>query len=233
MRLGGPIGQVLDLLTGQTALESGLPALLGLALALVVGITIHEFSHALAADRLGDLTPRYQGRLSLSPAAHLDPMGMLVFVLAGFGWGRPVQFNPLRLRVNPRIGSGIVGFAGPLSNLIVGGLVGLGLRATLAVLGGESNVSTPVVMAINTVAYFVYFNLLLAIFNLVPLPPLDGSHILLALLPAEMAYSLERLYARLGPYSLLVLFLLLWVFAPVFGPILNAPVQALFRLFVG
>ncbi len=207
------------------------PYLLGLMLALVFGIAVHEFSHAFAADRLGDLTPRYQGRLTLNPAAHLDPMGMLLFAIAGFGWGRPVQFNPLRLRTNPRTGGAIVAIAGPISNVLMGTIVGLALRAMLTF------DLIPTSEALGKIIYitlysFVQFNFVLAIFNLVPLPPLDGHHILPALLPTDMAYGLENLYRQIAPFSLFLLFALLWVL-PGVGNILFAPVDAMMRLVLG
>lgn len=207
------------------------PFLLGLTLALVIGITVHEFSHCLAAYRLGDPTPRYMGRLTLNPAAHLDPLGIFMFVLAGFGWGRPAPFNPYQLRTNPRTGTGIVAGAGPVSNTILALVFGLSLRALLSI-GLADTTSVPVVIGLRTLASFVNFNLVLAVFNLVPLPPLDGSKILPALLPADMAYSLERIYAQVGPYSLFLLFMVLY-FIPSIGGVLFAPVEALFGLIVG
>jgi Zn-dependent protease len=207
------------------------PFLLGLALALVVGITFHEFSHCFAAYRLGDTTPLYQGRLTLNPSAHLDPMGVFVFVLTGFGWGRPAPFNPYQLRTNPRTGTGLVAVAGPTSNVILALVFGLFLRALLSINIIEAN-SLLLVIAVRTLAAFVDFNLILAVFNLVPLPPLDGSKILPALLPADMAYSLERVYAQLGPYSLFLLLAILYL-VPGAGAVLFAPVDTLFSLIVG
>jgi Zn-dependent protease len=228
-----PIQLILQVMSGQTSPVQALPVLLGLALALVAGIAFHEFSHAFTAYRLGDPTPLYQGRVTLNPSAHLDPMGMIFFVLAGFGWGKPVQFNPYHLRTNPRTGSGLVAFAGPLSNIILGTVVGLALRFMLPVFGAALFDSAPLQVALGTIAVFVYFNFLLAIFNLVPLPPLDGSKILPALLPPDMAYGLESFYARAGPFALILLFALFWFAGGVIAPILYGPVQALFQLVVG
>ncbi len=208
-----------------------LPSMLGLALALVAGITIHEFSHAFTAYQLGDLTPLYQGRISLNPAAHLDPAGVLLFALAGFGWGRPVQFNPLRLRASPRVASALVAVAGPVSNILLGTVFGLLLRTLLTF----DLIPLDAIWArvlVGTIASLVQFNFVLAIFNLVPLPPLDGHHILPALLPPDMAYSLQSFYAQMGAASLMILFLLIW-FVPAIDTILFAPVSALFNLVVG
>ncbi|MGB8646778.1 MAG: site-2 protease family protein [Anaerolineae bacterium] len=208
-----------------------IPYLVGLSLAMVCGITFHEFSHAFTAYQLGDMTPRYQGRLTLNPAAHLDPMGVLLFALAGFGWGRPVQFNPVRLRTNPRTGGALVAIAGPIANILLGTVVGLSTRIMigLQVLPGTE---TWGIVLLNTLVYFVWFNFILAVFNLVPLPPLDGHHILPALLPADMAYGLQSFYARIGPYSLFALLLILW-YIPAAGNILTTPASAMMRLVLG
>jgi Zn-dependent protease len=216
--------------TGDAAIL--IPYLLGLALALVAGISFHEFSHAFSAYQLGDYTPVRQGRVTLNPAAHLDPIGMLIFVIAGFGWGRPVQFNPYNLRTNPRTGTALVAVAGPIANIILGTVCGLLLR--LLVLAGFAGSSNSLFFAIAlTLASFVEFNFLLAVFNLVPLPPLDGSNILPGLLPPDMGDSLLRFYSQMGPYSLIILFVLFWVAGSYIGPILFAPVDSLFTLAVG
>ncbi len=227
-----PLQLLLSIFRGTGNAGVIVPYLLGLALALIAGISFHEFSHAFSAYKLGDYTPVRQGRVTLNPAAHLDPMGMLIFVIAGFGWGRPVQFNPYALRVNPRVGTAIVAFAGPVANIILGVVFGLLLRFFL--LTDLASSSSPVISAFAlTLASFVEFNFLLAIFNLVPLPPLDGSNILPGLLPPDMADSLLRFYHQIGPYSLLILFALFWVAGSYIGPILFAPVDALFGLVVG
>lgn len=227
-----PLQLLLSIFRGTGDPAVILPYLLGLALALIAGISFHEFSHAFSAYQLGDYTPVRQGRVTLNPAAHLDPMGMLVFVIAGFGWGRPVQFNPYALRMNPRIGSAVVAVAGPIANIILGSVSGLLLR--LVMLANLTASGNPLIFALAlTLASFVEFNFLLAIFNLVPLPPLDGSKILPGLLPPDMGESLLRFYSQMGPYSLIILFALFWVAGSYIGPILFAPVDALFRLVVG
>ncbi len=227
-----PIQLLLQVIQGKTDPLVAIAYLLGLLLALVAGITFHEFSHAFTAYQLGDMTPVRQGRVSLNPAAHLDPVGMLIFVLAGFGWGRPVAFNPYGLRTNPRIGSALVALAGPVSNILLGTAFGLLLRILLLAdpTFGSSTLTRFIAL---TLASFIDFNFLLAIFNLVPLPPLDGSKILPGILPPDMAYSLLRFYDQIGPYSLLILFALLWFAGSIVGPILNAPIDALFQLVVG
>jgi len=143
-----------------------------------------------------------------------------------------VQFNPYAIRMNPRIGSGLVAFAGPLSNMFLGLLVGLVVRV-LAGIEATGTAGVAFTFVTLTLANFVSYNFLLAVFNLIPLPPLDGSKILPALLPPDMAYSLEKFYSQVGMAALFVLFLLLWYAGGVVGPIIYEPVNALFRLVTG
>jgi Zn-dependent protease len=178
-------------------------------LSLVLGITVHEFSHAWSADLLGDSTARYQGRLTLNPIAHLDPIGGLMILVStltgfGFGWGKPVPVNPMRLRYGPRVGMAITSFAGPFSNIVLATLAGAPLRAASAL--------PPLVSAILfTVAST---NIALAVFNLLPLHPLDGFGVLrgvLGTIRARWAYGasdvMDRMVA-LGPILFLGLIFL-------------------------
>lgn len=171
----------------------------GIAVALVVGITFHEFSHAFTALQLGDHRPAAMGRVSLNPARHIDPIGAIVFFLAGFGWGRPVLVNPAALRPG-RIGMAIVAAAGPISNVVVAVAFAIVFRV-LDLVGGMP------VFVMALLFYIVFFNLVLAILNLVPIPPLDGSNVALALLPPRQALAFQR-YA---PYGIIVLLLLVFV----------------------
>src|SRR5512146_1856153 len=107
------------------------PEIAAVVIALILGITVHEFAHAAMATWLGDSTPRWQGRLSLSPMAHLDVMGSLMFLIGGFGWGKPVQFNPYALRANPRTGAALVALAGPISNFILAAIFAIPIRLLL------------------------------------------------------------------------------------------------------
>lgn len=138
---------------------------------LVIAISVHEFGHALVADLQGDPTARLAGRLTLNPLRHLDPIGSAMLVLAGFGWGKPVPFTLTALR-NRRFGAALVGAAGPLTNIL------------LAFLGAFMwRVVNPSGRVLIFLSFFLELNVLLAIFNLIPIPPLDGSRILSAVLP--------------------------------------------------
>jgi len=167
---------------------------------LIIALTIHEFSHSLAADRLGDPTPRSQGRLTLNPLAHLDPLGTLMLIIAHFGWGKPVPIDPYNFR-SPRRDELLVSLAGPSSNLI------LALLFTLAI-----RLFSPPFLAATVLFLFIQVNVYLAIFNLLPIPPLDGSKIFLNLLPPDIAATWEEALTRYGPILLIIL-----IFFPFLG----------------
>lgn len=210
-----------------------LTEVVALLIALVLGITVHEFSHAAMATWLGDSTPRYQGRLTLAPHAHLDVMGSLMFLVGGFGWGKPVQFNPYALRANPRTGAALVALAGPVSNFLLAALVALPVRLMLLGIPLQrlALINTPEGLTLQLLYSIIQYNLLLGVFNLLPIFPLDGFSILLGVLPAEMAYQFEQT-RQYGMFLLLgVLFLSYSV--PVFGSILYEPVYTLLHLLTG
>lgn len=163
---------------------------------LLLSITIHEFAHALAADKLGDPTPRHQGRVTLNPLAHLDPIGTLMILLTSFGWGKPVEFDPYNLK-NPTRDTALIALAGPVSNLVLAFLLSLVIR--LGVL--------PQVWMESACYLILYINVSLAIFNLIPVYPLDGSKILLAILPPQTAYEFELFMHKYGFIVLLFLIL--------------------------
>lgn len=164
---------------------------------LVIALTIHEFAHAFVADKLGDPTPTYQGRVTLNPLAHLDPIGTLAILLVGFGWGKPVQFDPFNLKDEKR-DTALIALAGPASNLILAGALALILALLPA---------SPFVLGVlyPVIRYVVYVNVMLAIFNLVPVYPLDGSKIMQSLLPPENALAYEEFMNRYGSIVLLML----------------------------
>ena len=170
------------------------------AIILVVAITIHEFAHAWAADYLGDPTPRYQGRVTLNPIAHLDPLGTALLFFVGFGWGRPVQFDPHNLK-DPIKDSALIALAGPVSNLI------LALILAIVVPLLTFYLSLPIELAQLVLSFGIFYNCMLAIFNLVPIHPLDGGKILVALLPRQTALEYESIMSRFGTFILLGLIL--------------------------
>lgn len=158
--------------------------------AFVVSITVHEFAHAFAATTLGDPTAKNLGRLTLNPLSHIEPVGFLLLLFIGFGWGRPVPFNPLNLR-NQRWGPACISTAGPLTNIALVLLSALALRLFGPQLGAEN-------LLILFLLFMVQLNAILAVFNLIPLPPLDGSKLLFGVLPSRYAH-LQFTLERMGP----------------------------------
>ena len=183
--------------------------------AFILAVSFHEANHAFVATALGDDTPRRHGRLTLNPLRHIDPLGIIFFVLAGVGWGwTPV--SPWKLRPNPKIGSALVAIAGPISNLVLAVVLSAPLRLDLNV--------APLVHQFLFLACSL--NLLLFVFNLLPIPPLDGFSVLVGVLPAKSAEALRQL-ERVGPGLLLVLFFLssfmgFNVIQMLFGPVARA-----------
>ena len=176
-------------------------------IALLVGITVHEFSHALAAYSLGDMTARRLGRLTLNPVRHLDPMGTILIFLVGFGWGKPVPVNHAALRKG-RQGMAAVAAAGPVSNMLTAAVAAIPLRMKVLDLPSsfsfmDSITSGPDSFLSAILVFIIIFNIILAIFNLIPLFPLDGSSVTLGILPAEQARSFARL-ERYGPGILMM-----------------------------
>jgi len=160
-------------------------------LAIVLSVTVHEFCHAKTADRLGDPTPEAAGRVTLNPKAHLDPLGSILFLLIGFGWGKPVPFDPYNLK-NPQKDAAIISLAGPASNFIMAIVCSLFLR----LFGfGQFEPGTVVSIVRTFLEIFIWINLVLGTFNLLPFAPLDGFRVIGGILSEKQApqwYSLER-----------------------------------------
>lgn len=199
--------------------------ILYVAIALLIGLSVHEASHAFTADQLGDPTPRSLGRLTLNPLAHLDAVGAMVLVISslfgyGIGWGKPVPVNPrylsrgpLKSLANgPLLGMAIVAIAGPISNLVLA-TIGVQLFA---------HAPLPTMFAVT----FIRINVLLAIFNMIPIPPLDGYRVLVGILPARSGYT----FARLEPYGQGILLIMIFMLPGVLMGIVGAVSLPIYHL---
>jgi Zn-dependent protease len=208
--------------------------LIVVAIMLLVGFPVHEFAHALTAYRLGDGTAKLFGRLTLNPVAHFDPLGGILLAVTfiaggfGFGWAKPTPVNPSNLAGGHR-GEALVAAAGPISNLVLATAAALPLRYILASPGLAEQLPP---MVIDVLFYFVYINLVLMIFNLIPIPPLDGSKVLFTFLSPRMAWQWRPVLEQYGFVLLLLIFFLPQgdsIGSRIITPILDA----LFSLLVG
>jgi Zn-dependent protease len=177
-------------------------------LVLIVSLTVHEAAHAWSADRLGDSTARLLGRLSLNPAVHIDPIGTILFPLIAMvtnlpliGWAKPVPVNPVRLGPNWRQKFMAIAAAGPASNLVLAVIAALILRL-LPINIGEADGTELVWRVVQALTLVIQLNVLLALFNMVPIPPLDGGNVLAGLLTGPMATAFDQL----RPYGFLILY---------------------------
>lgn len=195
-------------------------------LVLIFSIVIHEFAHGWMADNLGDPTAKYMGRLTLNPIPHIDPVGSVLLPLillasnAGFiiGWAKPVPYNPYNLR-DQKNGPALVGAAGPASNLLIALIFGITIRILMS---HGMDIGSSVITLFSII---VYYNILLAVFNLVPIPPLDGSKVIFYFLP----YSMHHLKESLERNGMILLFLFIFFGFGLIIPIIDI----LFRLFTG
>ncbi len=188
---------------------------------LLLALSAHEYAHAWAAVKLGDATPRWEGRLTLNPLAHLDPVGLLALVLTRrFGWAKPVRVNPMNL-ANREVGMVMVSLAGPGANVVFAILLSTIIKLIYGVYGFRREAFAFLIMALDQ---GVWINLGLAVFNLIPIPPLDGSKILAALLSGDAA----RVYYRLEQYSYIILLVFImtplstWILVPIVGALYRA-----------
>ena len=193
---------------------------------LITSLSVHEAAHAFAADRLGDSTARQLGRLSLNPAVHVDPIGTILFPLIAFltnvpliGWAKPVPVNQRFLK-HPKRDFALIAAAGPASNLVMAGIGAVALAAARAAAGpGDITASAVMRPLAQLLLVFTYVNVLLAVFNMIPVPPLDGGNVLLGVLPERPG----RLVEQLRPYGILILYALMLtgVLSTLLGPVSN------------
>ena len=219
-------------------LERILPAAIVVAIMLLVGFPVHEFAHALAAYGLGDGTAKLFGRLTINPIAHFDPLGGVLLALTfigsaasggafGFGWAKPTPVNPMNLQGGRR-GEAIVAAAGPISNLVLAAAAAIPLRY----LDSQPELAAQVPILVDILTYFVFINIVLMVFNLIPIPPLDGSKVLFAFLDRRTEYQIRPVLEQYGFLILLALF-----FLPpggsIGGRILFPVLDAIFNFLVG
>ncbi|MBR3721190.1 MAG: site-2 protease family protein [Selenomonadaceae bacterium] len=185
---------------------------------LILAMTVHEYAHARVAVMLGDFTPRLMGRLTLNPIAHIDPIGLLCLFLVHFGWAKPVSINPCNFK-NPRRDDVLVSLAGPASNLCLAFLT-LVFMLVYTKFVGQMTDGTYLVFRL-----IIEYNIGFAIFNMLPIPPLDGSHVLMQILPRELAYKLEGLER----YSFIIL--IIFLMTPILSMILIPCRQLVWSIF--
>ncbi len=201
-----------------------------IAVLLLVSLPIHEFSHALAAYRLGDSTARLFGRLTLNPIVHFDPVGgtllaISVLLGSGFGWAKPTPVNPRNLE-GGRWGEAIVAAAGPVSNLVLAIAASIPFRYMQA-----TGMNVPLIA--DVLFLFVYINLLLMVFNFIPIPPLDGGAVLFAFLPPETAWRLRPILAQYGLVILILLILPILGGTSILEQVIQVVVLPLLSLLTG
>lgn len=192
--------------------------------AIVISISIHEAAHAFSAIWLGDNTPKLQKRNTINPLKHLDPWGTLLIVLVGIGWGRPVEFNPYNLK-KPRKDTMLIAFAGPLSNI----LLALSVAFVIGMLTrfGIDLISNPVVSI--ALSYIVYINIVLAVFNMFPIEPLDGFKVVNGLLPKNLVPQWQE--TRKYGFIVLIVFLITGAFGRILTPVVDFIMSFIERLF--
>jgi len=210
--------------------------LLALCIAFIIGIAFHEFSHAMVAYLLGDNTAQSQGRLTLNPLAHLDPAGTILLLLVGFGWGKPTPVNPYRLRNGPKAGIALVSAAGPVSNFFMAAFFAVPLKLGLVQFDDflpMTSWSFGNYLAL-LLFYVVLINVVLGLFNLLPIAPLDGAKIASGIFPGELGDFFRRMEPY-GPGILMALFLLSYLSPSlsVFGRVISPLETRILHVLVG
>lgn len=196
--------------------------------AVLIAITFHEFAHAFAADKLGDDTPRRQGRLTLNPLAHLDPVGSVMLIFAGFGWGKPVEINPSNFKrtISMSKGEAIVSIAGPAMNLILA-VIFTFLYFAIFKFATAFCLTQVGFVIVTLIRMTIFINIGLGVFNLIPLPPLDGSKVLKHFLPSRVKEWFEK-YSQL----FYIIFVILWI-TDLAGIIISPVISAVYKGIVG
>ena len=205
-------------------------ALLGLLYTIpgvLIAITFHEFAHAIVADKLGDDTPRMEGRISLNPLAHIDPVGFIMLMFAGFGWGKPVHVNPRNYNrdISMDKADAIVSIAGPLTNFIIA-IVFTIIYFAIYKFVGVANTNTIISIIMRIILSIITINIGLGVFNLIPLPPLDGSKVIKPFLPPnskEFFENNERIFY--------IIFVVLWI-TGIVGTIISPIINIIFRVVI-
>ena len=197
-----------------------------LAPVILFSLTIHEYAHALVAHRLGDDTAKNQGRLSLNPLVHLDLLGTLLLFIVHFGWAKPVPVDPRNFK-NPKKDMLLVALAGPVSNILTAIVAAVVLKALFE---NFASAGIPPGSGVDVVArmlvWFIYIGIVLAVFNMIPVPPLDGSRVLYGLLPDSLAYR----YARFETYGIFILFAIFIFGGQFLGYFIRVPVFIFIKL---
>ncbi len=211
-------------------LNLDLPTLVSTVITLVIAFTVHEFAHAWSADMLGDDTPRRHGRLTLNPLAHLDPFGSLLLIVGGFGWAKPVPINPYALQSRTPAGTMLVAAAGPLSNLGLAIFASLPFRFGLITSFAASGRFLP--SPAGFLQQFIFINLILLFFNLIPIAPLDGEKVAEFFLPPAGREALLKIRPQ-GPVILLALiFLLPFIGINILNLLVAAPARQIVSILI-